>query len=145
MSLKEPNLKMSKSHEDPRSRILLNDSPAVIWDKVRLALTDSTAGVSYDPINRPGVSNLLALMKYLDTGSRSIEELAEDYSTLSIREFKERVAVSISEGLADVRAQYNRLINDDSRMLRDIATEGAKKARSKANKTIRRVKDVVGL
>ncbi len=145
MSLKEPNLKMSKSHEDPRSRILLNDSPAVIWDKVRLALTDSIAGVSYDPIKRPGVSNLLTLMKYLDTGSPSIEKLAEVNSTLGMREFKETVAVSISKGLADVRMQYNRLINDDSKMLRDIATEGAEIARSKANKTIRRVKDVTGL
>ena len=59
MSLKEPLLKMSKSHADPRSRILVNDDHQTISEKLRFALTDSMARISYDPINRPGVSNLL--------------------------------------------------------------------------------------
>ena len=145
MSLQEPKLKMSKSHADCRSRILVNDSPVAIAEKVRLALTDSTAGVSYDPIERPGVSNLLALMKYLGPGRESFEELAEMHKALSMRDFKKIVADTISGGLAGVRARYNLLITDDSQRLEEIAIKGADSARSKAEKTMGRVRNVVGL
>jgi len=145
MSLQEPKLKMSKSHEDPRSRILVNDSPTAIGEKVRLALTDSTTGVSYDPVGRPGVSNLLALMKHFDRGRRTFEELAEEHSVLSMRDFKDKVADAISDGLADVRTRYNQLMTDGSSTLEDIAVKGADSARSKANQTMKKVRDVMGL
>lgn len=145
MSLQEPKLKMSKSHRDSRSRILINDSPITIGEKIGLALTDSTAGVSYDPVERPGVSNLLALLKYFDRGPRTFEELAEEYNVLSMREFKEKVAVAISDGLADVRARYNQLITDGSSTLEDITIKGANNARKKADQTMKEVRNVVGL
>ena len=145
MSLKEPTLKMSKSHTDARSRILLNDSPTVIEDKIRLALTDSTAGISYDPVKRPGVSNLLALMRYLNPGRGSFEEIAEQYTAFSMLNFKMKVADAISEGLADIRVRYNEWVSDGSGSLEEIAAKGAASARSKAKHTMERVRNVVGL
>ena len=145
MSLKEPTLKMSKSHADARSRILLNDSPNVIEDKIRLALTDSIAGVSYDPVKRPGVSNLLAIMRYLHPERGSLEEIAEQHRGRSMREFKKKAADAISEGLSDIRVRYNELISDDSPILEAIAAKGAAKARAKASYTIGKVRTMVGL
>ena len=145
MSLKEPHLKMSKSHPDPRSRILINDSPNIIEEKVKLALTDSAAGISYDPFNRPGVSNLLAMMKYMSSEQRSLKELAEEHHALSMREFKNRVAEAISEGLSNVRSRYNRLISNSSETLEDVAVQGADSARKKANETLKIVRNVIGL
>ena len=58
-SLKDPTQKMSKSDDDPRSRILLSDSNEAIAAKIRHALTDSVGDISYDPQKRPGVSNLI--------------------------------------------------------------------------------------
>ena len=144
MSLTEPTLKMSKSHADARSRVLLNDNPAIIDDKIRLALTDSTAGVSYDPIKRPGVSNLLTIMSYLNPGRGSFEEVAEQFSNQSMREFKKEVATVISGGLADVRVRYNNLISD-TLSLEEIAAKGAASARRKATHTMKLVRKVVGL
>ena len=53
---------MSKSNPDVRSRILLTDSYSQIRSKLRGAVTDSITGISYDPVNRPGISNLLTIL-----------------------------------------------------------------------------------
>ena len=146
MSLKEPRLKMSKSHEDFRSRIQLNDSPEIIGDKIRLALTDSITGVSYDPECRPGVSNLLAIMSYLDEQGRTAEELAQACSSMTMRQFKAAVINTVSESLASTRDKYNRIIGkDETHYLDDIAIEGSDKARRQADKTMAAVRQVTGL
>lgn len=137
---------MSKSHQDFRSRIQINDGPQIIGDKIRLALTDSITGVSYDPDNRPGVSNLLAIMSYLDEQGRTAEELAEAYSSMSMRQFKATVTSAISEGLASTRDKYNRIMNNDqTHYLDDIAIEGSNKARRQADMTMAAVRQVIGL
>ena len=146
MSLREPRLKMSKSHQDFRSRIQINDGPHVIDDKIKLALTDSLTGVSYDPNLRPGVSNLLAIMSYLDEKGRTAEELAQACTSMNMRQFKEMVASAISEGLSSTRDKYNRIMNnDETHYLDDIAIEGSNKARRQAETTMAAVRQAMGL
>lgn len=146
MSLKEPRLKMSKSHEDSRSRIQINDSPEIIGDKIRLALTDSITGVSYDPECRPGVSNLLSIMSYLDEQGRTAVELAQACSSMNMRQFKAAVTSAISDSLASTRDKYNRIMSkDETHYLDDIAMEGSNKARRQADKTMAAVRQVIGL
>jgi tryptophanyl-tRNA synthetase len=50
---------MSKSEPDTKSRLNLTDKPDVLLNKIKKAVTDFISEVSYDPTNRPGVSNLL--------------------------------------------------------------------------------------
>lgn len=146
MSLKEPRLKMSKSHQDFRSRIQINDGPEIIGDKIRLALTDSFTGVSFDPEHRPGVSNLLAIMSYLDEQGRTAEELAQACKSMTMRQFKTTVSSAISESLNSIRDKYNRILNnDETHYLDDIAIEGSNKARREADKTMVAVRQVIGL
>lgn len=137
---------MSKSHQDPRSRIHINDDPESIGGKIRLALTDLVPGVSYDPNSRPGVSNLLVMMSSLDAQGRSVEDLAKICDAMSMREFKAEVTLVISEGLAVIRDRYNRFVKDDrSQDLDDIANEGSNKARKQAQKIMSVVRRSVGL
>ena len=137
---------MSKSHSDPRSRIQLNDSSEEIASKIRLALTDSVAGVSYDPEARPGVSNLLDIMSYISPQGESPSQLAEKYSTLNMRAFKNEVTAYISASLHGIRKNYLRLIDsDDDHYLEDVAHEGSRKARVRAESTIKTVKQSLGL
>ena len=146
MSLKEPQLKMSKSHTDKRSRIDVNDTPRVIGDKIKFALTDSIAGVSYDPISRPGVSNLLAIMSYFDNRGRTAEELVPTYSNMDIRDFKSEVTKAISTGLESVRERYNSLLSaEGGKYLDDVAMLGSVKARAQAKTTMAVVRHAVGL
>ncbi len=146
MSLKDPNMKMSKSHADTRSRIRINDSTYDIATKVRLAVTDSLAGVTYQPEERPGVSNLLAIMSYLDDPGRSCEELADLHHEKSMRKFKDEVIRTTDRALAGIRERYNHLLGDaQGEYLDEVAREGAVKAKRIAENTMSTVRRVVGL
>ena len=146
MSLQKPHLKMSKSHLDSRSRIHINDDPEIVANKIRLALTDSIPGVSYDPEQRPGVANLLNIVSYLDGEGRTAEELAQACSYMNMRQFKAIVTSAISEKLADAREKYNRIMSDrEAHYLDDIAIEGSRKARRQAHTVIAKVRQVIGL
>ena len=146
MSLKEPHLKMSKSHEDSRSRISLTDTPETIHSKVRQALTDSIPGISFDPEKRPGVSSLLVLLSYLDKEGRTPQALAHEYSDVSLRAFKEHVAEEIINTLRSFQERYTSLNNGEMGInLKEIASQGADKASRNARRTMIEVRDSLGL
>lgn len=76
-SLRDPTKKMSKSDADPKSRIMLTDTPDQLLEKVKKALTDFKSAVTYDPIERPGVANLLIIHSLMSNG-RSVQELCDE-------------------------------------------------------------------
>ncbi|KAL6719571.1 Tryptophan--tRNA ligase, mitochondrial [Lecanora helva] len=146
MSLTEPHLKMSKSHQDSRSRIHINDTPDIISSKIKGAMTDSLTGITFDPVNRPGVSNLLALMSSFDFHDRPAEELARAYHAMDLREIKSIAASNISNGLASIREDYNRLLSANAtQYLDDIAVQGSLKAQLLAENTMSTVRSMIGL
>lgn len=145
MSLTQPTAKMSKSHKSDRSRILLSDSPDEIRTKVSLALTDSLPGISYDPEERPGISNLLEICSIFDPSGRSVDRLAEQCSDMQPRLFKDFVSDTIVTGLHGVRDRYKDLMNRSDSYLDKVEEDGAKKARESAKETMDIVKSAIGL
>lgn len=147
MSLVQPTKKMSKSDENPRSRILITDSRDDIVNKIRTALTDSVEGVTYEPEERPGVANLLEVMFHSavegEGGPGSVEELAKECAGLSMRALKERAAEVVDGRLSGIRERYRELMQTEN-LLDDIAEEGARKARESAEATMKEVREVVG-
>lgn len=114
--------------------------------KIRLALTDSMAGISYDPSQRPGISNLISIMAYLRNQENSCEELAHACNSLSLRDFKERVASTIIDDLSGIRARYEAIIRSDrADFLETIVAEGARKARKAAESRMVEVRRAIGL
>ncbi|KAJ4353702.1 Tryptophan--tRNA ligase, mitochondrial [Didymosphaeria variabile] len=148
MSLQEPTKKMSKSDLDERSRILITDSREQIHLKIKHALTDSISGVSYDRKSRPGVSNLIDIMYYMDESKYdSPEVIAADMlgRDLSLKALKEQVATTIADGLEPIRERYNEQM---ARSLKDVdleMAEAANKARSAAGANLRRLKEAMGM
>ncbi|VEL23638.1 unnamed protein product [Protopolystoma xenopodis] len=67
-SLRHPEKKMSKSYggADDAGTIWLTDDPDQLSRKVSRALTDSQPGVSYDPVGRPGLANLIRILAALE-------------------------------------------------------------------------------
>ena len=61
MSLQDPKRKMSKSDPDD-CFISMLDSADVVRRKLRRAVTDSDSEIRFDAENKPGVSNLLAML-----------------------------------------------------------------------------------
>jgi len=145
MSLTDPTAKMSKSHKAERSRILLTDGPEQIRNKIASALTDSQAGIAYDPANRPGISNLLDILSIFDVRTRSSSELASDYSDLSARQLKDMVSDVVITGLAGFRQRYQELLGSRRDFLDKVEADGAAKARRSAAETMSKVREAIGL
>lgn len=75
-----------------------------------------------------------------------MEELAQAYSSMNMRQFKARVTSVISESLANIREKYNQIMSKyEDGYLDDIAIEGSNKARRRAEKIIAKVRQVKGL
>lgn len=143
MSLKEPTSKMSKSHADEKSRIILTDSPAAIQKKIKVALTDSQPNITYDPAQRPGVSNLIEILSHFE--GQSCEEIAAEFEGASLRALKEHVASRITYHLTDIRERYVSIMDDKTGYLDSIAQQGAEAAQANAAVTMRKVRDAMGL
>ncbi|KAL4926540.1 tryptophan--tRNA ligase MSW1 [Aspergillus undulatus] len=142
MSLKEPTLKMSKSHSDERSRIILTDTPEEVQRKVKVALTDSEPGITYDPVRRPGVSNLIEILSHLE--GRSCHEIASGYATASPRALKVHLSEKICQTLSPIREKYGAVMADAA-ALEDISEQGARAARANAEVTMKAVRKAMGL
>ncbi|MCJ1396499.1 Tryptophan--tRNA ligase, mitochondrial [Xylographa bjoerkii] len=146
MSLKDPLQKMSKSHKDYRSKILLTDSPEEIHLKIKHALTDSISGISFSPAARPGVSNLLEILSHVDSDARSPQEWAEECKSLKMRAFKELVSDKVSSSLSGFRERYTPLMEARNyTLLKDIARHGATEARENSGRMLAKVRDAIGI
>ena len=140
MSLKEPTSKMSKSDPDASARILVTDDADTIRRKIRRAVTDSETRIAYDVERKPGISNLLDILAAF-TGD-PVRELADEHAHAGYGRFKETVAEAVTAGLAPVRRAYRAL---DDREVERIMTGGAHEARVKAEQTMAKVRELIGL
>ncbi|KAF8959766.1 hypothetical protein BDZ97DRAFT_1704948 [Flammula alnicola] len=142
LSLKDPSSKMSKSAPNISSRILLTDSTSQIHNKFKGAVTDSIQGVTYDPINRPGTSNLLSILAACTNDE--VEQVAGRYEGKGHADLKEDVAEAVENMLKGPRAEFERL-RQDQEFLATVAKQGAEKAKERSSKTMKEVRSLVGL
>ncbi|KAJ8508181.1 hypothetical protein ONZ45_g9534 [Pleurotus djamor] len=122
LSLKDPNTKMSKSSPDIQSRILLTDSHAQIKSKIRAAVTDSITGISYDPKERPGTSNLLAILGACVEKDPIV--LASEYEGKGHGSLKADVIEAVEELVRNPRSEFERL-RQETGYLDHMARDGA--------------------
>jgi len=140
MDLQQPTAKMSKSAESPQGVILLLDPPAAIERKIKRAVTDAEAVVRYDPIAKPGVSNLLELLGLAT--DRAPAEVASSYSQYG--PLKADTAAAVIELLGPIQERYRELSADPAIAEKALA-RGAEKAKAVASVTLRRARDAMGL
>lgn len=141
MSLQEPTKKMSKSDENTKGAIYLLDPPNVITKKIKSAVTDSSGVIAYDKENKPGVSNLLAI--YSSLTGKAIKDLEAQYADKGYGDFKNDLAEAVVAELAPIQERYEYFLNSEE--LDRLLDEGAEKARIKANKTLRKMENAMGL
>lgn len=142
LSLKDPTSKMSKSSPDLQSRILITDTMSQISSKIRSAVTDSIHGITYDPLTRPGTSNLLTILAACtDEGPA---EVARRYEDKGHGHLKADVADAVEELIKTPRAEFAK-VRQDSTYLTQVAQQGAEKAKERAEGTMREVRTRIGL
>jgi tryptophanyl-tRNA synthetase len=140
MDLQEPTRKMSKSVSSPLGTVGVLDTPKDIDRKIRRAVTDTREDVAYDPLKRPGVSNLLELLAACKGGDPA--KLASGYSNYST--LKSDVSEALVELLRPVRERYKELAADPAHVEK-VLEQGAEKARAVAAPTLHRAMKAVGL
>jgi len=140
MDLQEPTRKMSKSVSSPLGTIGVLDTSEEIDRKIRRAVTDAGSDVVYDPLTKPGVSNLLELLAAAKGGDP--EELAAGYSSYS--QLKSDVSEALVELLRPVRERHLELAADRAHV-EAVLAEGATKAHAVAGATLDRAMRAVGL
>ena len=142
MDLQDPTAKMSKTTSSPKGLIDLMEDPARIAKNIRSAVTDTGSEVRYDPEDKPGVSNLLAIHSVLS--GTPIPQLEESFAGRGYGDLKKEVAEVVVQALEPFQARMRELLSDPAELDRILA-DGADRAREVARATMARVRDRVGL
>jgi tryptophanyl-tRNA synthetase len=141
MSLTEPENKMSKSSENPKSYIALLDPPDVIRSKIKKAVTDSGTEVRYDPVGSPAISNLLTIHGAL-TGE-PVAEVAARFSGKGYGEYKQELAEAAVAALEPIQTKFQELRADKAGM-EAVMAKGAEAAHRRARRILDKVKRKIG-
>lgn len=144
MSLLEPTKKMSKSDDNPGNFIGLLEDPKKITKKIKRAVTDSDeqARIYFDTEEKPGVSNLLSLLSCA-TG-KTVEQLVPDYEDKMYGHLKGDVAEAVVALLEPIQTRFKALRTEQAELDR-IMAQGAEIASQRAQLTIDKVYDAIGL
>lgn len=140
MSLQDPASKMSKSDANKDAFILILDSEEETRKKIKRAVTDSLGEMRYSD-EQPGLKNLINI--YSSFSKRSAEDIVRQYEGQGYGKFKEDLGEVVVEGLRPIRARFKE-IREDKDYLEKVYREGAQKASSIANKTLRKVYKKMG-
>ena len=141
-SLRDPAKKMSKSDPDWRSCVFVNDSPDLVAEKIKKAVTDLQDGVTFDPDGRPGLANLITL--HCGFSGLAPEEVCQHVSGMKSGQYKKVVTEVVNEGLRPIRENIS-YYESNKDHLEAVMDKGAEKARFLAAETMDAVRRLVGL
>lgn len=142
MSLQEPDKKMSKSDENEKNFVSIIEDAKKIEKKIKSATTDSGTEIKYDPENKAGLANLLTIYSVLS--GKSFEQIETDYEGKMYGHLKVDLAELVIETLKPVKAKYDDLMKNKDH-LDQLMLQGKEKASLRAEKTLKKVYDAVGL
>lgn len=142
MSLQDPTKKMSKSDENDKNFVSIIDDAKKIEKKLKSAATDSGTEIKFDAENKPGVSNLLTIYSVLS--GQTIEQLENEYIGKMYGHLKVDLANLVIDKLAPVKAKYDDLMKNRD-YLDQLLLEGAERAEVRAEATLKKVYETVGL
>lgn len=139
--LVDTSKKMSKSAENKKGVILLLDDLNVTRKKIMSATTDSEMVVKYDPVNKPGISNLINI--YACFTDKSVSEIESEFEGKNYGEFKRTVADTICSKIEEIQKKYYEYLNGDE--IDKILDEGREFTREIARKKYEDMKHKIGL
>jgi tryptophanyl-tRNA synthetase len=139
MSLDDPESKMSKSF--PLGAISLLDKPSDIKKKYARAVTDSERTVVFNP-ERKGLHNLLTIYKLLS--GKDEATITAYFEGKGYKELKAELTEMTVALLEPLQRRYNELMSDQ-KQLEEILRAGADRVRPRAEATLRRAKEAMGL
>ncbi len=142
LNLQNPLEKMNKSDNgNNKGTIFLMDNIEVAKRKIMLAKTDSLNKVHFDELNQPGISNLMSILSKIT--DETFESIEKRYEGKGYGELKKEVAENVAKLLLDIQSKYYKY--NDEKLLNQILSDGAKKAKVVASQTLDRATIALGL
>src|SRR6056300_1088430 len=145
MSLRDGLKKMSKSDDSDLSRINLTDSKEQIVQKIKKAKTDSEP-IDEDIFNEKSkrfeAQNLISI--YADLKSESNKKILSQFEGKNFSEFKKDFTDLLIEYISPISDKIDLLRKNEDHLLK-ILKDGQEKASNVADKTIKDVKNIIGL
>jgi tryptophanyl-tRNA synthetase len=129
--------KMSKSRDNAVMLSATEDETAAL---IRSAKTDSDRHITFDPVNRPEVSNLLLLISLASGGSP--DKIAEKIGDGGAAQLKKMLTETLNEFLRPLRSRRKEL-ESDSDHIRQVLMKGIENARSIAEQTLTEVREAM--
>ena len=105
------------------------------------AKTDDVAKVQYDPINQPGIANLMQIASAFT--NESFDELTAKFDGKGYGDFKKYVADIVCAELEVIQNRYHDIV--DSGMINTILENGAIKATAIAKAKLDEVQRKIGI
>ena len=131
--------KMSKSYGNAISISMTEQETTKL---IRKSRTDSERNITFDPVNRPGVSALLTTAG-ICTG-RDPEEIANEIGMGGAGQLKRYVTESVNSYFAPIRERRVEL-EKDMDYIHDVLAEGNRKANEIAEATLQEVREAMGM
>ncbi|GEO83640.1 MULTISPECIES: tryptophan--tRNA ligase [Alphaproteobacteria] len=143
MSLRDGTKKMSKSDPSDLSRINLMDDSDAMSKKIRKAKTDPDALPSEVEglKGRPEADNLVGIFAALSDKTKA--EVLREFGGQQFSVFKPALVELVVSSLAPVNGEMRRLM-DDPGYIDAVLRDGGKRARVRAEKTMKEVRDIIG-
>ena len=139
-SLTDPTKKMSKSDPNPASFVAIIESRDDTVRKIKRAVTDSDACVRYAE-GKDGINNLMSI--YASFTGKTFDEIEKEFDGKGYGDFKAAVGEVCADGLAPIRAEYEKLVKDKA-YLEGVMAKGAERASRLAARTLAKVYKKVG-
>ncbi|MBN3308175.1 SYWM protein, partial [Amia calva] len=140
-SLRDPMSKMSKSDPQKLATVNITDTPDDIRMKFRKAVTDFTSEVTFDPEQRPGVSNMISI--HAAVAGLTVEEVICQSRGLDTAHYKLAVADAVIQKFSPIRQEVQRLRGDPG-YLEKVLKHGVEKAKELAVPVYQEVRKLVG-
>jgi tryptophanyl-tRNA synthetase len=140
MDLLCPTIKMSKSNKNENGTIFLLDKIDIVKQKIMKAKTDLLNHVHFDPLNQPGISNLMSIYSCLS--NMSYEEIEKIHDKKSYAIFKQNLAELLTQFLKSFQKKYECV---DLNKIKKTLKENAKHCSRIANANLDIIKQAVGL
>ena len=121
--------------------VWLMEDPKVIEKKIKSAVTDAGREIAFEPVGKPGVSNLLVILSSFS--GEPVTSLVERLSGAGYGDLKKEVAVAVLDFAVPFQQRVRELL-DDPASLDDVLARGAARAGEVAAATLAEVMDVVG-
>lgn len=131
--------KMSKSRNNS---IMLKSTADEVVKLIKKAKTDSERLITYDPENRPEVSNLLRICSLIS--GREPNEIALEIADSGAGKLKKLTTDLLNAHLEPIRAKRAEF-EKDKEYVRTILKNGIKKAREEAEKTLKDVRTAMNM